>query len=418
MYINRLLEEKIIKFLPRREFLAIVGPRQAGKTTLLKHLESIVKKSQKSVKFMTFEKKADLVLFEDNIEDFKDLITPYDYVIIDEFQYALEGGQKLKYLFDTLKTKFIISGSSSLELTFRTGKYMIGRLFKFELWPFSFREFVSVKDKELYHLLNKRLKGVSLLNFKRQQGFGSEINRRLSILLEEYLIYGGYPAVVLAKTKIEKQKILESIVESYYLREVSSLLKLASEDKLIKLQRALALQIGNLVNYRELSNILGLNYKELIKHLNILEKTYMVELIKPFFTNKRTELVKNPKIYSVDLGLRNWLVNDFRPISERNDRGMLAEDYALTMIKKNDLVKDVKFWRTKSQAEVDFVLVKDQYLYPIEIKYTSTAVSAGKSLYSFINKFSSKKAIILTKDYLAEETKHGCKIQFIPMSYF
>ncbi|MBU4360744.1 ATP-binding protein [Patescibacteria group bacterium] len=417
MYIYRDLEDKIQKFLKRKESLAIIGPRQAGKTTFLKHLECELEKQKKTVKFITFEKKVDLHLFQDSIEDFKDLIIKYDYVIIDEFQYADNGGQKLKYLFDTTKIKFIVSGSSSLELTFQTGKYMVGRIFNFELWPFSFREFLSIKDKELFNLLNKRFKKESLLNFKIKQGFGKEINQRLSKYLEEYMAYGGYPAVVLAKTKIEKQKVLESIVENYYLKDVASLLKLATEDELLKLQKVLATQISNLINYKELSNVCGLVYKDLLKHLNILEKTYVIKLLKPFFTNKRTELVKNPKAYYIDLGLRNWLLNDFRNLENRNDMGMLAENYALNMMQKNDLAKEIKYWRTKSQAEVDFVLEKNQMIYPIEIKYSSSNV-IGKSLYSFIHKFSCKKAIILTKDYLGEQTKHGCKFQFIPLSYF
>ena len=110
MYINRNLEKIIDPFLKRKEALSIIGPRQAGKTTFIKHLEKQFKEKSKKVKFITFEKMTDLELFKNNIEDFRDLIKSYQCVIIDEFQYAKDGGQKLKYLYDTTKIKFIVSG--------------------------------------------------------------------------------------------------------------------------------------------------------------------------------------------------------------------------------------------------------------------------------------------------------------------
>lgn len=158
MYIRRELETKIKPFLNRKEALAITGPRQAGKTTFIGHLQKELEAAGKKVKFITFEKKGDLDLFSNSIEDFKTLAQNYDCVIIDEFQYAKDAGQKLKYLYDTIKTKFIVSGSSSLELTFQTGKYMVGRLLDFELMPFSFGEYLPVVDADLAALRAKKNK--------------------------------------------------------------------------------------------------------------------------------------------------------------------------------------------------------------------------------------------------------------------
>ena len=417
MYVNRNLEKIIKPFLKRKEALSVIGPRQSGKTTFIKHLESQFKKQGKKIKFITFEKMADLELFKDNIEDFKSLIEPYQYVIIDEFQYAKDGGQKLKYLYDTTKVKFIVSGSSSLDLTFQTGKYMVGRMLDFKLLPFSFREYLSYKDQELYSLLEKRIGLTNILNFNIKNGFGSQINERLSKMLEDYVIYGGYPAVVLSGASQEKKKILQGITEKYLLRDIKGLLGLTTEDEIIKLSRFLALQIGNIVKYEELSNSSGLNYKEILKHLNILEKTFIIKLIKPYFTNKRTELTKNPKNYFIDLGMRNSLLSDYRSIESRNDLGGIMENYAYNLLQVLNLAPDIKYWRTKSKAEVDFVIEKEQRIYPIETKYTYRKI-IGKSLYSFINKFKPSKAIILTKDYLGEEKIKGCKIKFIPLSYF
>jgi len=412
MYIHRELEKSIRPFLKRKEVLAIIGSRQVGKTTFLEYLASQLKKEGKSVKFITFEKRGDLELF-DNIEDFKDLHRKYQVVIIDEFQYAKQGGQKLKYLFDTTKTKYIISGSSSLDIKFQTGKYMVGRMLKFMLWPFSFQEYLSYVNKELYELLFSRVSDV----FYIKKVFGQEINSRLEKLFEEYLIYGGYPAAVLAKSQTEKEKILESILDNYLLKDIRSLLQLATENELVKLIKLLATQIGNLINYKELSNSSGLNYKELLSHLEILKQTYIVDLIRPYFTNKRTEITKNPKVYFIDTGFKNLVLSDFRKLDQRKDLGTLVENYVFMALKrKGNGFQNINFWRTKSKAEVDFVIQKENKIIPIEVKYSSKPI-IGKSLYSFIERFAPPRVFIFTKGY-AEETKiKNCKIKFIPAYY-
>lgn len=417
MYIHRELEKRLASFLERREAIAILGPRQAGKTTFLKFLEEQFKKKHRKVKFITFEKRHDLDLFENSIEDFKTLISDYHYVIIDEFQYAREGGQKLKYLYDTTNVKYIVSGSSSLELTFQTGKYMVGRMFDFPLFPFSFREFLSVYDGELYHLLQRRIHSQDLFDFDIKKSFKFPLNQRLARLLESYVIYGGYPAVVLSKTSEEKQKILESIIDNYLLKDIRGVLKLATDNELIKLSRFLAAQIGGIFVYNELSRTSGLTYREVLKHISILEKTFLVKSIRPFFTNKRTELRKNPKCYFFDLGVRNFLLSDFRPFDIRNDQGAMIENYIFSTLQRLNLGHPLKYWRTKSKAEVDFVIEKEQLIIPIEVKYTSREI-LGKSLHSFIEKFKPKKAIVFTKDHVGEVKIRQTKVQFIPATYF
>ena len=415
MYIERQLSAEIKPFLAKRETISIVGSRQAGKTTFIENLAQEFKQRNKKVKFITFEKREDLNLFNNDIESFKKIAEQYDVVIIDEFQYSQEGGQKLKYLYDTTKVKFIISGSSSLELTFQTGKYMVGRLHEFLLTPFSFREFLSARDQEISDVLKDKINNNPFV-FKMKNGFGEEINNRLAKLFEEYIIYGGYPAVVLSNTTEEKQKILEGIYSKYLLKDIKDLLRLATDQELEKLVKLLSGQISNIIQYRELADSSGLPYKELKKHLSILEKTFIISLVRPFFTNKRTELVKNPKVYFNDSGLRNFSLDDFRSLDVRNDAGAMAENHGYNLL-AGIFKRNVKYWRTKARAEVDFVIEKEQAIYPVEIKYVSKRV-IGKSLYSFIEKFNPPAAFILTKNYLGEEKIRGTKIKFIPIAYF
>ena len=391
-YIPRELEIQIKPFLTRKEILAVVGARQVGKTTFLQHLFDGLQKTKKKTAFLTFEREKDLALFE-NIEDFKDYYNGYDAIFIDEFHYAKEGGKKLKYLFDTTKTKFIISGSSSLELTFSTGKYLVGRMAKFILRPFSFREFLLAKDEKLVGLLGLRFEDI-LKRFDPKKAFGEELNLRLEKYLEEYILFGGYPAVILAKTQDEKKKIIEGILENYLLRDIRALLNLKTQTELLKMATFLASQIGNLLNYQELANVSGLSYKTVLDHLNILEQTFTLNLLKPFYRNPRTELIKTPKVFFVDTGFRNYLLSDFKPLEQRNDVGNLAENFVFSQLARSE--GKVNFWRSKSKAEVDFVLEKNSEAIPIEVKYSKTA-SPGKSFFSFVEKFSPKKGYFLSR---------------------
>ncbi len=413
MYVHRELEKIIKPFLKRKEILAIVGARQVGKTTFLKYLFSELKKTKK-IEFLTFEREKDLALFE-NVEDFKEYYKDYEVLIIDEFHYAKEGGKKLKYLFDTTKIKFIISGSSSLELTFETGKYLVGRMIKFYLFPFSFREFLSFKNKTLFNLLENRFKDIFSQKINFKDFFGKELNSRLRKYFEEYLIFGGYPAVALAKTEKEKFKILESILENYLLKDIKGLLNLNTKEELMKICEFLSTQIGNLLNYQELSNVSNLNYQEVLKHLEILKNTFIIDFLRPFYKNPRTELVKAPKVYFLDNGFRNYLLLDFRKPEKRDDLGKLVENFVFSSLKRQEGTK-LNYWRTKSKAEVDFVLHKNGEIIPIEVKY-SLSPSIGKSFYSFVEKFSPKKGFILTQGFCEIRKIKNTKIYFVPVYY-
>jgi len=268
---------------------------------------------------------------------------------------------------------------------------------------------------EMFIIL-ENISEADIFSFNMQDAPGREINNRLTERLEEYLIFGGYPAAVLSAGAGEKKKVLEGIYDKYLLKDIKDLLRLATDNELDRLGKFLAGQIGNIIKYQELAVASGLNYKELKKHLNILNKTYVISLVAPFFTNKRTELVKNPKVYFNDLGLRNYSLADWRAAGSRNDLGALAENYGFILL-KNIFSRGVKYWRTKAKAEVDFVIEKEQTVYPVEIKYISKRL-IGKSLFSFIEKFNPPVALILTKDYLGEEKINKTTVKFMPLAYF
>lgn len=348
MYITRVLEGRILQYLEKPEILAIVGPRQCGKTTLLKK----VSEDLQNCKMITFEDREVLTMFERNIDDFIEVYVKNNrYLVIDEFQYAKEGGRKLKYIFDTQKIKIIISGSSNIDLTVNALKFLVGRIFIFNLYPLDFHEFLTYKAKEYLDYYENFKK--NFLN-GREVKIGREVHQVLLKNYEEYLTYGGYPRVVTADNAEEKKEVLKNIYNTYFLREVRDILGLIDDYKLERLIKALSLQIGNIIEYKELSLISGYDYLSLKKYLNFLEKTFVCSFVKPFFRNKRTEIVKNPKVYFYDTGLRNVIVNDFRGFDSRPDIGGLLENGVFQQLVKLGI--GVNYWRDKQQHEIDFVL--------------------------------------------------------------
>lgn len=363
MYVQREAETMVQKFLKRPEILALVGPRQSGKTTLMKIFHEKLPHSS----FISFEDARILGLFEHEIDHFAEIyVHGRNYLFIDEFQYASHGGKLLKYLFDHFKIKIIISGSSVADLTIQAIKYLVGRVIVLELFPFNFFEFLSHRDTN-YALLYKKYqyhleKGLPRLRFASQQ------YDTFTQYFEEYALWGGYPQVVTTLDHEEKKVVLKNIYNTYFLRDVHELLALLDDYQFSKLLEALALQVGSLISYQELCQISGLSFETLKRYLSFLSKTYILDLIRPYFTNRRKEIAKNPKVYFCDTGLRNAVVDDFRPFSRRPDVGALLENAVFMQLQRQSMT--LNYWRDKNQNEVDFILdFGEQKKAAIEVKY-------------------------------------------------
>jgi predicted AAA+ superfamily ATPase len=408
-YIQRFLEKTIMENMKCREIIALIGPRQSGKTTLLKHIYEAIGEGV----FLSFDDREELELFVEDEKAFAELHAKNSrYLFIDEFQYAKEGGKKLKYIYDNFpKTKIIISGSSAPGLTIHGIKYLVGRIFVFNLYPLSFEELLSYKDKPLFdiYLQKKQLIRKSLFSSAKLPAVSTPLMQRLSKIYKEYLIYGGYPRVCLSKTEDEKKTVLKNIYNTYFLREIKNVIALTTDFNLAKLIKALSLQLGGIAAYNSLAEVSGLDYKTLLTHLNILEKTFICKRVLPFFTNRRTELVKAPKVYFFDTGLRNAVIDDFRPYEKRQDIGQLNENFIFSELSYAG--HEVRYWRSKSKAEVDFVLDKQGKLIAIESKNVS--VGSTKSLRAFTEKYKPYKTIIASTDRL----QHSGGVFYLPFVF-
>jgi len=402
IYIPRTLEGKIQKLLDAPEILAIFGARQVGKTTLMRHVFDSLEEPKI---FLDFEDPELVSLFDEDVKTFARLyVEGKKYVFIDEFQHSIVGGKHLKFLYDHYSAKFLISGSSSLELAVKAASALVGRIFILELYPLSFQELLSYRAPQLFSVLREKI--------SRNEDLPRVLHSQFMDLLEEFTLWGGYPRIATARDREEKVQILKGILSTYLLRDIKGFFRLATESGFQKLLKALALQVGGLVRYGELSRVSGLSYPALKKHLSILEETYMISLARPFFTNRRLEIVKNPKVYFQDLGIRNYLCRDFRNWEVRTDRGALIENFVASELLKKGV--SLRFWRTKSGGEVDFVIQGKGEVTPVEVK-SGVATTPGKSLVSFIRKYRPSRAYVFHSGVLSSSETNGTKVWFWPL---
>ncbi|CAB5092712.1 hypothetical protein D3OALGA1CA_2931 [Olavius algarvensis associated proteobacterium Delta 3] len=402
-YVHRILEKSIRAYSKSPEIIAIIGPRQCGKTTLLKHIVSSLKSEKTGI--IDFEDRDELNLFMHDIKSFAELhVKGQAFLFIDEFQYAAGGGKNLKYLFDHFPIKIFITGSSSTELSIQSIQYLVGRIFVLNLYPFSFEEYLGFKEPRLGQLIDDRLE------------IGPEIIKRVNRHYADFQIYGGYPRVVLSSTNDEKEIVIKNIFNTYLLREINQILNYRDEFKLTRLINALALQVGSGINYNELSSVTGFKHKELLEAIDILEKTFVIQRCIPFYKNKRLELVKSPKFYFVDNGFRNMAIKNFLPTSSRTDAGALNENFIATELVKKGYT--LRYWRTKSKAEVDFIIEEGGEIIPLEVKTTPEKRSVSRSFRSFLEKYEPPRGYISSQQMVDNVRINDIPVSIVPHWYF
>jgi uncharacterized protein len=402
-FIQRKLYSQLKKHLSKPEISLILGPRQAGKTTLMKKLAEELNLKGKKTAWFNLDVIEDKQFFKTQhtlLKQIKQTVGEKKGVVfIDEITRIKNAGLFLKGLYD-LKTnyKFIVSGSGSLELKTNVVEPLTGRKRIFHCLPLSFDEFAGFKLKTSFAKLKNELK---------QNPFQTQ---RLS---SEYFTYGGYPRIALAQTHQEKLDLLTEIYTSYLEKDIRLLIKVEKETAFNNLVKMLASQVGSLVNYSELANSLGINQKTIKKYLYFLEKTFVIKLIKPFYTNVRKELTKSPKIYFVDLGMLS-LAQGIVPQKQNQIKGSVFENACLLKLLRLNLLKEPLFWRTQTGAEVDFIIFSPKTGKPIPIEAKLSAAGISKSFHSFFKKYRPKTAFFYTSKTKKQVKKQSTKIVYLP----
>lgn len=339
--IERLLKNLIEKRLYRNKAIIVIGPRQVGKTTLLKMLVSDTK--NKVLEWNCDEPDVRRRLTEPTSTELKAEIGDADLILIDEAQRIKNIGITLKLLIDNYPEKQVIAtGSSAIEMSNSINEPLTGRKYEYVMYPFSCEE-----------LFNE---------------FGEQEERRM---LERRLIYGSYPEVV--NNSGEERETLTELVGSYLYKDIFSFQDVRKPEIIEQLLQALALQIGSEVSYNELGRLLGLNTATVQRYIDLLEKSYVVFLLRSFSRNVRSELKKSRKIYFYDNGVRNALIGDYKPLALRNDTGALWENYIIAERLKhnayNTFYGKSYFWRTQQQQEIDYIEDIDGMLHTYEFKW-------------------------------------------------
>ena len=377
MYIEREIKEKFKKVNSAYPIVSLVGARQSGKTTFLKEQ---MKQSKSS--YLLFDDPDIRNLFEEDIKKFeKQYIEGYDLSVLDKVQYCKNAGRNLKYLADKNR-KIWLTASSEIILSKEVLSYLVGRVSIIRLYPFSIQEF---------------------LNAKNQKEFTQNVLERN---VWEHIIYGGYPKVVTLEDIELKKTILKDLYDTMILKDIARNFSIEDIKSLEEFTKYLSVNIGGLISYESVSKDIKLSFQTLKKYLDAMEKSYLITRVQPFYRNKTKEITKQPKIYFIDTGLRNIIARNF---SIEID-GKLFENYVLSELLKIGF--SPKHWRTKSKAEVDFIIEKDSEIIPIEVKLDASE-KIKRSLYSFIEAYKPKRAYIVT--YKGENKPinvNGCKVIF------
>jgi len=406
--IKRNLFEDLKQHCAQKEISLLVGPRQAGKTTLMLMLRDYLVAQGSNTLFLSLDFDSDLPFFTSQ----RHLVNKIQleigkskgYVFIDEIQRRDDAGLFLKGLYDlNLPYKFIVSGSGSIELKEKIHESLVGRKRIFELNTVSFTEFVNYKTDYRYK--------DSLDSF-----FALEKDRTKQLLIE-YLNFGGYPRLLLEEEQKEKIRIIDEIYRSYLERDISYLLKVEKTDAFSDLIKVIASQIGRLINYSELSSTLGIALQTIKKYLWYAEKTFIMKRITPFFRNTRKEITKSPVAYFYDVGLRNYALGLYGSLIHSPETGFVFQNFIFNLLKEKFLFSpaEIHFWRTKDKAEVDFVITLGQQALPVEVKFKELKKpEIGRSLRSFITRYQPEMAWVINLELKEKINLDNTEIHFLP----
>jgi uncharacterized protein len=342
--IPRLATNQIRNWLSEKKALVLLGPRQAGKTTLV---QGIVDALAKKTLFLTGDDPFTRAQMEAlNLASLKQMLIGFEVLVFDEAQRIKDIGVLLKMVVDHFPDLMVfVTGSSSLELAAQTKESMMGRKIEFFLHPISTSELIS------------------------HHGWAEE-----SALLEQRMLYGFYPEVITRGTTAGV-RILNELTDGLMYKDLLSLQAVSKPALVVKLVQALALQIGNEVKHTELASLLGSDPATIEKYIDLLEKAFVVFSLPSLARNARNEIKKGKKIYFYDLGIRNTLIRNFSPMHLRNDVGALWENYLIAERRKINSYQDrfvnTYFWRTIDQKEIDYIEEENGQLRAFEFKYSA-----------------------------------------------
>jgi len=357
--IRRAIVDKVIPYLYTEDIIVFHGARQVGKTFLLRYLEEYLRAKKEAVYYIDLEDSRYLKILDAGYEQFLlhlreegfD-ITKRVFVFVDEIQYLQEPSSFMKLVADHHKNvKLIVSGSSSFEIKSKFKDSLVGRTIEFEMFNLSFDEFLLFKG---HPPIQGRSAGMTAKKIDELRG-----------LYKEYVLYGGYPKVVLADAVAHKEAYLQQIIDTYLKKDIRDLAVIKDIGKFNSLLEVLASQSGQILNVTELSNTCKIAKQTVERYLFIMENTYILKLVRPYSKNIRSEIFKAPKIFFYDSGLMQmlWLKS-----TQKEMIGTVFETSVFSELVKRYAKDSVYYWRTMDKKEIDFILRIKNDVFPIEVK--------------------------------------------------
>jgi len=395
--------EKAFHLLP---IVVLIGARQVGKTSLMNMYVPAgtkvflngqdVEIAELFSKFSVIEQYLQIKL-NTELEG---------YLFIDEFQFINGVATMLKLLTDKYPLlKILCSGSSSLDILQKVEESLAGRVRIIEVFSLSFVEYMQFTNSEMHELFMKYD-----INTPDEV-----VDKRILPLLNEYLVYGGFPRVALTPNNDEKIELLDDIYKTYLLRDVRNYARNQDTVGFNRLLKLLSAKIGNLININELSVNSGLPYKKCEEYIYLLEQMYIIKQVEPFSTNKRKTITKMKKLFFTDLGLRNIIYNSFSGMEIRIDNGAIFENYVFLELQKiiNKAV-NLNFYRTTDGSEIDFIINNFDEIIPIVVKYKKFDKFVSlKNLKAFQEVEQFSRSYIINQNFNEQKEKE----QFLP-GYF
>ena len=367
--IQRQLQDVIESRMFAGKAIILIGARQVGKSTLFKMI--LEKHDEPTLSLNCDEPEVIQMLSQINSAELKLLIGHHRIVVIDEAQRVENIGMVLKRITDNFSdVQLLVTGSSSFDLQNKLNEPLTGRKFEYHLFPVSTGEL---------------LKSQGLLGVKQT--------------LENRLIYGSYPDVI--NHAADAKELLYNLANSYLYKDLLNLESVRRPALLGKLLTALALQVTSEVSYNELAQTVGTDNKTVEKYIDLLEKCYIIFKLSGFSRNLRTELKKAKKFYFYDNGIRNAILQNFAPLSLRQDVGALWENFFISeRLKANQYAGryvNSYFWRTNQQQEIDYIEDEDGQLSAFEMKWNP---NKGKTSLpaSFLNAYPIRQSVVVTPD--------------------
>ena len=387
---KRMILKHILPWLERDEIIIISGPRRVGKTTMLQLIKNeLLSRGINENNIFLFNLE-DLDILKELNKSPKELLkhiinkSKKNYFFIDEIQYLDEPTNFMKYLYDLHKDKIklIVTGSFLFEFKGQFKDTLVGRKVGFDLTPLTFQEFIDFKNADL-------------LPYYDKNNIPESRKTEFLHLLEEYLIFGGMPEIVLTDDKEIKKTLLKEYVSTYLkkdIRYVSGSNDILRYNDLLSI---IANQISGLLNKEEICNTLGMTRNKVEKYLTNLILSSIVYVLPPYYTNIRTQISKMKKVFLFDIGIRNQIIYNFNSTNNRNDAGALFENFILNELINSVGLESIYFYRTKMKTEIDFI-IKTNEIVPVEIKYKKLKSAVGlRAIMHFINKNNIKRGFLV-----------------------